>query len=97
MPMRMRRLASAFKVKTQLLARFLGQNKRRHCISREPSSNRPPIRVMSALKHIIGIGSVAITLDFFLFNGFCTDAFSQILTQAGDQMVAQLELFRTFL
>jgi hypothetical protein len=52
---------------------------------------------MSAIKHIIGIGSVAITLDLFLFDGFCANALSQILTQAGDQMVAQLELFRTFL
>jgi hypothetical protein len=40
---------------------------------------------MSALKHIIGIASVVITLDYFLFNGFCTDAVSQILTQTGDQ------------
>jgi hypothetical protein len=50
---------------------------------------------MRALKHIIGLGSVAITLDFFLFNGICTDFFSTIVTQAGDQMVSELELFRT--
>ena len=52
---------------------------------------------MSALKHFVGFGGIAITLDFFLFNGVCTDACNQILSQTYTKMLAELLQIRTFL
>ena len=46
---------------------------------------------MRGLKHIIGCIGIAITLDFLLLNGFCTEASSQVLSQASRQMLTNLK------
>lgn len=51
---------------------------------------------MRGLKHIIGCIGIAITLDFLLFNGFYTDASSEVLSQASSQMLTNLKQFKKF-
>ena len=51
---------------------------------------------MGVLKHMVGCGGIAITLDFLLFNGVCTDACNQILSQTYSKMFAELLQLRTF-
>jgi hypothetical protein len=50
---------------------------------------------MSALKHIIGFGAVAITLDFWLLNGYATALCSDLLWQGESQILSQLEQLRS--
>jgi hypothetical protein len=45
---------------------------------------------MSALKHIVGAGGILITIDFLLFNGFCTDTCNQLLSQTYATMLSEL-------
>jgi hypothetical protein len=51
---------------------------------------------MGALKHIVGAGGIAITIDFFLFNGFCTDTCNQLLSQTYATMLSELLQVRTY-
>jgi hypothetical protein len=37
---------------------------------------------MRALKHCAGVTSIAITLDYFLFNGYCTNVPGFLLQSA---------------
>jgi hypothetical protein len=50
---------------------------------------------MRVLKHIIGCGSVAITLDFWLLNGYATAVCNDFLLQCEGQILSQLEQLRT--
>jgi len=52
---------------------------------------------MRALQHFIGCVGVAITLDYLAFNGFCTDVCTRALSLACDQMLSQVQQFKTFL
>jgi uncharacterized membrane protein YjfL (UPF0719 family) len=45
-----------------------------------------PIRAFKTLEHLVGWGGLAIVLDYFLFNGFCTEASSQALSHASSQI-----------
>ena len=49
---------------------------------------------MQALKHIIGCGALAITLDIWLLNGYATALCSDLLWQGEGQILLQLEQFR---
>jgi hypothetical protein len=49
-----------------------------------------------ALKHIFGLGAMAVTLDYFLFNGSCTEFCGQVLSQGYGQLLFDLQSFRTF-
>jgi hypothetical protein len=40
-----------------------------------------------ALKHIFGLGAMAVTLDYFLFNGYCTGFFGQVMSQGYGQLL----------
>jgi hypothetical protein len=50
---------------------------------------------MWALKHMIGCGAVAITLDFWLLNGYATALCSDLLQQGEGQILSQLEQLRS--
>jgi hypothetical protein len=39
------------------------------------------MQVLKTLKHLIGCVCVAIVVDYYLFNGFCTEALSQASNQ----------------
>jgi hypothetical protein len=39
------------------------------------------MQALKILKHLIGCVGVAIVVDYFLFNGFCTQALSQASSQ----------------
>jgi hypothetical protein len=52
---------------------------------------------MRTLQHFIGCVSAAITLDYLAFNGFCTNVCTGALSLACDQMLSQMEQFKTFL
>ena len=52
---------------------------------------------MGALKHFIGCIGIAITLDYFAFDGYCTEACTQVLSLACDQMLSQVQQLKTFL
>jgi hypothetical protein len=45
---------------------------------------------MSALKHLVGAGGIAVTIDFLLFNGFCTDTCNQLLSQTYVTMLSEV-------
>jgi hypothetical protein len=48
---------------------------------------------MGALKHFIGCIGIAITLDYFAFDGYCTVACTQVLSLACDQMLFEVHQF----
>lgn len=52
---------------------------------------------MGALKHFIGCIGIAITLDYFAFDGYCTETCTQVLSLACDQMLSQVQHLKTFL
>jgi hypothetical protein len=53
---------------------------------------------MRALKHFVGITGIAITLDYFLFNGYCTNMSGELCSQAYIQILSELgKSFRGFL
>ena len=49
-----------------------------------------------ALKHIVGLGAVAITLDYYLLNGSCTEFCGQVVSQGYGQLLYDLQSFRAF-
>ncbi len=49
---------------------------------------------MRAFKHFFGAMSIAIILDYFLFDGYCTNAFCESFSDAYVQILSE---FRTFL
>ena len=53
---------------------------------------------MRALNHFVGVTGIAITLDYFLFNGYCTNASCDLFSQAYVQIHSELgKSFRGFL
>jgi len=48
---------------------------------------------MRAVKHIIGCASLATVVDYILFNGFLTDVFSQVVSQAYGEMLFDMHHF----
>jgi hypothetical protein len=48
-----------------------------------------------ALKHIFGLGAMAIALDYYLFNGSCTEFCGQVLSQGYGQLLFDLQSFRS--
>jgi hypothetical protein len=40
-----------------------------------------------ALKHIFGLGAMAVTLDYYLLNGSCTEFCGQVLSQGYGQLL----------
>jgi hypothetical protein len=52
---------------------------------------------MGALKHFIGCIGIAITLDYFAFDGYCTEVCTNVLALARDQMLSQVQQFKTLL
>jgi hypothetical protein len=47
------------------------------------------------LKHIVGFGAMAVTLDYFLFNGSCTEFCGQVMSQGYGQLLFDLQSFRS--
>jgi hypothetical protein len=45
---------------------------------------------MWAFEHFAGVTSIAITLDYFLFDGYCTKVSSELLSQAYIQILSEL-------
>jgi hypothetical protein len=45
---------------------------------------------MRALKHFVGVTGIAITLDYFLFNGYCTNVSGELFSQAYIQILSEL-------
>ena len=52
------------------------------------------LHALKNLKHLVGSVGILITLDFFLFDGFCTQACSEALSQASSQI--HLDLIKDF-
>jgi hypothetical protein len=52
------------------------------------------LHALKNLKHLVGLVGILITLDFFLFDGFCTQACSEALSQASSQI--HLDLLKDF-
>jgi hypothetical protein len=48
-----------------------------------------------ALKDIVGLGAVAITLDYYLLNGSCTEFCGHVLSQGYGQLLFDLQSFRS--
>ena len=65
----------------------------------KPAWNRYFINCyMRALKHFVGVMGIAITLDYFLFNGYCTNVSGELFSQAYIQILSELgKSFRGFL
>jgi prophage maintenance system killer protein len=51
---------------------------------------------MRTPKHLVGCVGLAITLDFLLFNGFCTQASCEALSHASNQALSNFEQFKDF-
>jgi hypothetical protein len=49
------------------------------------------LRALKNLKHLVGFVGILIMLDFFLFDGYCTQACSEALSQASSQMLSTAE------
>ena len=45
---------------------------------------------MWALEHFAGVTGVAVTLDYFLFNGYCTKVSGDLFSQAYIQILSEL-------
>lgn len=52
---------------------------------------------MRALKLLVGIVGIAITIDYFLFKGYCTNVSCELISQAYVHVLSELEQFRTYL
>ena len=53
---------------------------------------------MRTLQHFAGVTSIAVTLDYFLFNGYCTNVSCDLFSQAYIQILSELgKSFRGFL
>ena len=52
------------------------------------------LHALKNLKYLVGLVGILITLDFFLFDGFCTQACSEALSQASNQI--HLDLLKDF-
>jgi hypothetical protein len=53
---------------------------------------------MRALNHFVGVTGIAITLDYFLFNSYCTNVSGELFSQAYIQILSELgKSFRGFL
>ena len=53
---------------------------------------------MWALEHFAGVTSIAVTLDYFLFDGYCTKVAGELFSQAYVQILSELgKSFRGFL
>jgi hypothetical protein len=53
---------------------------------------------MWALEHFAGVTSIAISLDYFLFDGYCTKVSGELFSQAYIQILSELgKSFRGFL
>ena len=53
---------------------------------------------MRALKHFVGVMGIAITLDYFLFNGYCSNVSGELFSEAYIQILSELgKSFRDFL
>src|SRR3974390_1041847 len=46
---------------------------------------------MWALEHFVGVTSLAVTLDYFLFNGYCTKVSAELFSQAYMQLLSEWE------
>ena len=52
---------------------------------------------MWALEHFAGVTSIAISLDYFLFDGYCTKVSGGLFSQAYVQILSELgKAFRGF-
>ena len=49
-----------------------------------------------ALKHIFGLGAMAVALDYYLLNGSCTEFCGQVVSQGYGQLLYDLQSFRAF-
>jgi hypothetical protein len=47
-----------------------------------------------AVKHMVGLGAMAVSLDYFLFNGYCTGFCGQVMSQGYGQLLFDLQSFR---
>jgi len=52
---------------------------------------------MRALKHFVGVTGIAITLDYFLFNGYCTNVSGELFSQAYIQILSELGKIHGFI
>jgi len=52
---------------------------------------------MPALQHFAGVASIAIALDYFLFNGYCTNVSCDLFSQAYIQILSELNKFTSLL
>ena len=50
--------------------------------------------ILRSIKHVVGLGSILFAMDFYLLNGFCADACTQILSQASGQVLLELAPLR---
>jgi hypothetical protein len=51
------------------------------------------IASFGALKHIFGLGAMAVALDYYLLNGSCTEFFGQVLSQGYGQLLVDFKGF----
>ena len=52
---------------------------------------------MRALIHFIGCVGIAITLDYLAFDGYLTEVCTHALSLACDQMLLEVQQFKTFI
>jgi hypothetical protein len=52
---------------------------------------------MRAFKHFFGGMGIAITLDYFLFDGYCTNASCELFSHAYIQILSELQQLNNFL
>jgi hypothetical protein len=48
---------------------------------------------MRTLQHFAGVTSIAVTLDYFLFNGYCASVSCDLFSQAYIQILSELNKF----
>ena len=49
-----------------------------------------------ALKHMVGLGAMAVSLDYFLLNGYFTEFCGQVMSKGYGQILFDLQSFRSF-
>jgi hypothetical protein len=53
-------------------------------------------RALRTLELLIGFVSLAIVLDYYLFNGYCCQATGKVLSNASDLLLSDLQQFLAF-
>jgi hypothetical protein len=48
-----------------------------------------------ALKHMVGLGAMVVSMDYFLFNGYGTEFCGQVISQGYGQLLFDLQSFRS--